>query len=88
MPNLIKKTILIQNNSDGVFRNFFAIQAVSSSAVTDILYRQINNGYRDSYGHLIESELYDTLVSAEMIVAHQNATITHPQLVPFTPHIG
>lgn len=35
------------------------------------VYRQVNSAYRDSYDHLIASGLYDALVSAGLLVPHE-----------------
>lgn len=59
-----------------------------------ILYRQVNNCYKDQYDLLLESGLYDELVGEELLVAHEEATvkgirpdiayrIIRPRIVPF-----
>jgi hypothetical protein len=41
-----------------------------------ILYRQVNNVYRDDYEILLSSNLYEELVGKELLIPHQEVTIT------------
>ena len=58
------------------------------------LYRQVNQVYRESYDHLMDSGLYDTLVSKGLLIPHEEASsdlarthdaykVLNPQPVPF-----
>ena len=58
------------------------------------LYRQVNQVYRENYDHLIESGLYDALVSKGLLIPHKEASsdlartddaykVLKPQPVPF-----
>ena len=60
----------------------------------DMLYRQINTGYRENYKFLMESGLYENLVASDLLIPHQEVSIEpaeaasvyktiHPVLVPF-----
>jgi hypothetical protein len=40
-----------------------------------ILYRQINQGYKDHYNHFIESGLYAELVAKNLLIPHQDVDI-------------
>lgn len=43
-----------------------------------ILYRQINQSYRDNYLRLIESGLYDRLTGDQKLIPHQEAAVSPP----------
>lgn len=58
------------------------------------LYRQVNQVYRENYDHLMDSGLYDTLVSKGLLIPHEEASsdlartddaykVLEPQPVPF-----
>ena len=58
------------------------------------LYRQVNQVYRENYDHLMDSGLYDTLVSKGLLIPHEEAKsdlartedaykVLKPQPVPF-----
>ena len=58
------------------------------------IYRQVNTVYRENYDHLMESGLYESLVSAGLLVPHQQAGLEYaksddaykvlkPEVVPF-----
>jgi len=36
-----------------------------------ILYRQVNQSYRQNYDHLMDSGLYKSLIEAELLIPHQ-----------------
>lgn len=44
----------------------------------EILYRQINQSYKENYDHLMNSGLYKKLIDVELLVPHQEADITPP----------
>ncbi len=59
-----------------------------------ILFRQINNIYRENYDHLMRSGLYERLVNAKLLVHHQEQEVTihnpqkaykviRPEVIPF-----
>jgi len=59
-----------------------------------ILYRQVNNYYRDNYDHLINSGLYETLTSKKLLIKHEEVKteapeaekaykIIRPDMIPF-----
>jgi hypothetical protein len=59
-----------------------------------LLYRQINRNFKENYDHLINSGLYSNLVTAGLLIPHQEVNINFkkarhvykvikPQLVPF-----
>jgi hypothetical protein len=41
----------------------------------DILYRQINQSYKENYDHLMDSGLYKKLVDTELLIPHQEVNI-------------
>jgi len=43
-----------------------------------ILYRQINESYKENYDHLINSELYDELVSNDLLIPHKEVIESPP----------
>jgi len=58
------------------------------------LYRQVNQVYRENYDHLMDSGLYDTVVSKGLLIPHEEASsdlarthdaykVLNPQPVPF-----
>ena len=58
------------------------------------LFRQINHSYRDDYHHLMESGLYDVLISRNLLIQHQETEVRpwepesaecviQPETVPF-----
>jgi hypothetical protein len=57
------------------------------------IYRQINEGYRDDYDHLIDSGLYETLVKNRLLVSHSTVgkdlapteayKVIQPEHIPF-----
>ena len=60
----------------------------------DILYRQVNNSYKSHYDYLIDSGLYEELVSLKMMIPHQEVDtdiavsnsaykVLRPQVVKF-----
>jgi len=59
----------------------------------NILYRQVNQSYRDHFDHLISSGLYDKLIGAGHLVTHEVSDtqplsrdaylVIKPQLIPF-----
>jgi len=59
-----------------------------------ILYRQINQSYKDDYDHLMDSGLYNNLVDSKLLVPHVEVDIQHfeqekgykviqPEMIPF-----
>lgn len=59
-----------------------------------ILYRQINQSYKDDYDHLMDSGLYNNLVDSKLLVPHVEVDIKHfeqekgykviqPEMIPF-----
>jgi len=59
-----------------------------------ILYRQINQSYKDDYDHLMDSGLYNNLVDSKLLVPHVEVDILHfvkekgykviqPEMIPF-----
>jgi hypothetical protein len=46
-----------------------------------IVYRQINQGYRENYSYLLESGLYNELTSAGLLIAHEEMDVA-PAVVP------
>ena len=42
-----------------------------------VLYRQVNSSYRENYGRLMQSGLYDKLAGEGLLVAHQEAELHH-----------
>lgn len=61
-----------------------------------VLFRQVNRSFADHYRAFVESGLYDELVEAGLLVAHEEvdeppatpdaAVILRPELVPFVSH--
>ena len=60
----------------------------------DVLYRQINQSYKDNYDHLMTSGLYAELVNSKLLIPHQPSDgttfysddaykIIKPELIPF-----
>jgi len=58
------------------------------------IYRQVNISYKENYDHLMNSGLYETLVSAELLIPHEEVDIEgakpdkaykiiKPELIPF-----
>ena len=58
------------------------------------LYRQVNTSYKDNYEHLMESGLYEVLVSGGLLLPHEEVNIQssqpdlaykviRPELIPF-----
>ncbi len=45
-----------------------------------ILYRQVNQVYRENYDHLIKSGLYDDLVRRKLLIAHREVELDAPRL--------
>lgn len=43
------------------------------------IYRQVNTVYRESYDHLMNSSLYEDLVQAGLLIAHEEADIEFPE---------
>ena len=43
------------------------------------LYRQVNTSYKDNYEHLMESGLYEALVSSGLLLPHEEVDIQSPQ---------
>ena len=42
----------------------------------DVLYRQINQSYKDDYDHLMTSGLYEELVNSKLLIPHQSSDDT------------
>ena len=42
----------------------------------NILYRQINQSYRDNYQHLINSGLYKSLIKDNLLIDHEEVTVS------------
>ena len=60
----------------------------------DVLYRQINQSYKDDYDHLMTSGLYEELVNSKLLIPHQPSDdttfysddaykIIRPEPIPF-----
>ncbi|MDY0027420.1 MAG: hypothetical protein RBR58_00245 [Candidatus Humimicrobiaceae bacterium] len=45
----------------------------------NIIYRQVNNTYRENYDHLISSGLYDELVRSKLLIPHEEVNIKAPE---------
>ena len=45
-----------------------------------VMYRQVNNIYKDNYDHLLHSKLYDSLVKQRLLVAHDEVTVESPMI--------
>jgi len=45
----------------------------------NIIYRQINNIYKEHYDHLINSGLYEALISRDLLIHHKEVSIDSPE---------
>lgn len=44
-----------------------------------VIYRQVNKMYRDNYDHLMNSDLYEALISDNLLIPHEEVSIEPPE---------